>query len=72
MRGLEGIFSPLVVNKMTDNDVKALASEPTVTKRQIEFLEDRVRKLKDGHEIFRGMMAGRNSIGILTGSNLVN
>ena len=62
----------MVVNKMTDDDVKAIASEPTVTKRQREFLEDRVRKLEDGHEIFRGVMAGGDSIGILTGSNLVN
>ncbi|OBT39084.1 hypothetical protein VE00_09921 [Pseudogymnoascus sp. WSF 3629] len=37
-----------------------IASEPKAAKRQREFLEDRVGKLEDGHEIFRGVMASGN------------
>ncbi|KUJ15925.1 dynamin family protein-like protein [Mollisia scopiformis] len=59
IRGLEKIFSPVVVNAMTEAEAEAVASEPLSSKRQREFLEDRIRKLKDGHEIFRGVMGGR-------------
>jgi len=41
---------------MPDTEVKAIASEPLSAKRQREFLEDRIKKLQDGHEIFRGVM----------------
>ena len=58
MRGLEKIFSPVVVNAMSDTEVEAIASEPSSAKRQREFLEDRIKKLQDGHEIFRGVMGG--------------
>ena len=43
---------------MSDREVEAIASEPQAARRQREFLEDRLRKLEDGHEIFRGAMAG--------------
>ena len=56
MRGLEKIFSPVVVNAMSDAEVEAIASEPLSAKRQREFLEDRIKKLQDGYEIFRGVM----------------
>ncbi|KAN0108674.1 dynamin family protein-like protein [Hyaloscypha variabilis] len=56
VRGLEKIFSPVVVNAMSDAEVEAIASEPLSAKRQREFLEERIKKLKDGHEIFRGVM----------------
>jgi hypothetical protein len=56
VRGLEKIFSPVVVNAMTDVEVEAIASEPLSAKRQREFLEERIKKLRDGHEIFRGVM----------------
>jgi hypothetical protein len=56
VRRLEKIFSPVVVNSMPDTEVKAIASEPLPAKRQREFLEDRIKKLEDGHEIFRGVM----------------
>ena len=62
MRGLEGIFSPLVVNAMNDATVKAICSEPVAAKRKREFLEDRVKKLEDGREIFRGVMGVGSSI----------
>ena len=56
MHGLERIFSPVVVNAMSDIEVEAVASEPLSAKRQRDFLNDRIKKLKDGHEIFRGVM----------------
>lgn len=43
---------------MSEAEVEAIASEPKAAKRQREFLEDRVGKLEDGHDIFRGVMAG--------------
>jgi hypothetical protein len=56
VRGLENIFSPVVVHGLSDVEVEAIASEPTSAKRQREFLEDRISKLEDGYEIFRGVM----------------
>ncbi|RFU29423.1 hypothetical protein B7463_g6944, partial [Scytalidium lignicola] len=56
LRGFQKIFSPVIVNAMSDKEVEAIASEPLLAKRQREFLEDRVRKLEDGHKIFRGVM----------------
>ncbi|KAF7879541.1 hypothetical protein EAF04_000736 [Stromatinia cepivora] len=56
VRGLENIFSPVIVNSLSDVEVEAIASEPTSAKRQREFLEDRISKLEDGYEIFRGVM----------------
>jgi hypothetical protein len=56
VRRLEKIFSPVVVNATSDMGVEAIASEPLSAKRQREFLEDRINKLQDGHEIFRGVM----------------
>ncbi|TVY58349.1 Interferon-induced GTP-binding protein Mx [Lachnellula cervina] len=59
VHGLSDIFCPVVVSSMSDAEVEAIAAEPTSAKRQREFLEDRVRKLEDGQEIFRGVMGGR-------------
>lgn len=56
IRGLEKIFSPVVVNSLTDSEVEAIASEPANAKRQRQFLEDRIAKLKDGQSIFRSVM----------------
>ncbi|KAI0521232.1 interferon-induced GTP-binding protein Mx [Xylaria bambusicola] len=56
VRGLEDIFSPLVVNNMSDVEVKTIASEPLPTKNLRDFLEDRIKKLKDGLNTFRAMM----------------
>lgn len=56
VRGLETIFSPVAVIKLSDVETEAIASEPVSAKRQREFLEDRIRKLKDGHDIFRGVI----------------
>ncbi|ESZ97970.1 putative dynamin GTPase [Sclerotinia borealis F-4128] len=57
IRNLENIFSPVVVNSLSDGEVEAIASEPTSTRTQREFLEDRISKLEDGYEIFRGVMS---------------
>ncbi|KAI1367936.1 interferon-induced GTP-binding protein Mx [Xylaria arbuscula] len=56
IRGLEGIFSPLVVSGMSNTEVEIVACEPLPTKNLREFLEDRINKLKDGQETFRTMM----------------
>ncbi|KAF6222582.1 hypothetical protein HO133_000628 [Letharia lupina] len=56
IRGLEKIFSPVAVNGLTDPEVEAIASEPASAKRQRQFLEDRIAKLKDGQSIFRSVM----------------
>ncbi|QSZ32353.1 hypothetical protein DSL72_001927 [Monilinia vaccinii-corymbosi] len=56
VRGLENIFSPMLVNHLSDAEVEAMASEPASAKRRREFLEDRIAKLKAGYETFRGVM----------------
>jgi hypothetical protein len=56
VRGLQKIFSPVLVNAMSETEVEAIASEPSSAKRQRDFLEDRIKKLQDGHEIFKGVM----------------
>jgi hypothetical protein len=55
VRGLENIFSPIVVNAMSDVEVETIAAEPSSAKRQREFLEERINKLK---KIFRSVMGG--------------
>ena len=54
MRGLEKIFSPVVVYAMSDTEVEAIASEPLSAKDQRDLLENGIKKLQDGHKIFRG------------------
>lgn len=56
IRGLEKIFSPVVVSSLSDSHVEAIASEPASAKRQREFLEDRIAKLKNGQSIVRSVM----------------
>lgn len=56
IRGLEKIFSPVTVNGLTDSEVEVIASEPANAKRQRQFLEDRIAKLKAGQSIFRTVM----------------
>jgi hypothetical protein len=41
---------------MSDMEVEAISSEPILAKCQREFLEDCIKKLQDGHEIFRGII----------------
>ncbi|KAI9725706.1 MAG: hypothetical protein M1834_009752 [Cirrosporium novae-zelandiae] len=56
VRGLEKIFSPVVVNGLSESEVEGIASEPASAKRQREFLEDRIEKLKHGQGIFKNVM----------------
>ncbi|KAL8387043.1 hypothetical protein RB595_010199 [Gaeumannomyces hyphopodioides] len=55
-RGLQDIFSPMVVIGLSDERVEKMVSEPQTTKVQRDRLRGRIRKLKDGREIFWGMM----------------
>ncbi|KUI66438.1 Interferon-induced GTP-binding protein MxE [Cytospora mali] len=57
IRGLHDIFSPLIVVKMADAEVKNMVSEPAAARRQRIFLTDRVKKLEEGQEIFRTVMS---------------
>ncbi|KAF2496384.1 dynamin family protein-like protein [Lophium mytilinum] len=56
VRGLENIFSPVTVNRMTDEEVEGIAAEPAAAKRHRAFLEDQVKKLGDGQRILKGVM----------------
>ena len=56
VRGLEEIFSPVVVNALSDSETEAIASEPASAKRQREFLEDRIGKLSEGYKILRDVI----------------
>jgi hypothetical protein len=58
VRGLEKIFSPVVVNAMADKEAEAIASEPVAARRKREHLEDRISKLQAGKDIFKGVMSG--------------
>lgn len=58
VRGLEHIFSPIVVNALNDKEVIAIASEPLDAVRRRAFLEDRISKLEAGQAIFKGVMGG--------------
>ena len=56
VRGLESIFSPLAVNRLSDKDVEAIASEPLEAQRERARLEEKIGMLKKGHEAFRSAM----------------
>jgi hypothetical protein len=56
VRGLESIFSPLVVSRWSDSDLNDIASESATISRQRAFLEDRISKLNAGHGILRRVM----------------
>lgn len=57
VRGLEKIFYPVIVNNMSDAQVEGIASEPVTARQHRAFLEERISKLKNGQDIFRGVMA---------------
>ncbi|KAG4033600.1 hypothetical protein MFRU_004g01050 [Monilinia fructicola] len=58
VRGLENIFNPVAVHSLTSEQAEAIASEPTHSKHEREFHQDRINKLEDGKRIFRAMMGG--------------
>lgn len=57
VRNLEKIFSPLTVNNLSESDSQLVASEPSSAKRYREFLEDRIGKLTDGHQVLRDVIS---------------
>lgn len=56
VRGLEKVFSPVVVNGLSDAEAQAMASERASTKRQRDYIEDQISKLQAGKEIFKSVM----------------
>ena len=56
VRGLEGIFSPVVVNALTDLETEAITTEPASAGRQSDFLEDRIGKLNEGYNVLRDVL----------------
>lgn len=62
VRGLERIFDPIAVNKMSDKEVEAIASEPPQARQQRAYLEDQIKKLEEGKQIFRMIMGGATTL----------
>ncbi|KAF7952298.1 uncharacterized protein EAE97_001795 [Botrytis byssoidea] len=62
VRGLERIFDPVAVNKMSDKDVEAIASEPIQARQERAYLEDQIKKLGEGKRIFRTIMSGATTL----------
>ncbi|KUJ18596.1 dynamin family protein-like protein [Mollisia scopiformis] len=56
VRGLENIFSPVTVNDLEPAQAEALALEPAAAGRHRAYLEDLIKKLEEGHEIFQSVM----------------
>ncbi|KAI1357413.1 interferon-induced GTP-binding protein Mx [Xylaria arbuscula] len=56
MKKLKEIFSPLKVINLSDSKIESIVSEPSSTKRQRLFLQDRIKRLEEGQDIFRGVM----------------
>lgn len=56
VRDLERIFSPKFAFTLTDSQVENMVSEPLPVKRTRVLLGDRIKKLEEGKEIFRGVI----------------
>ncbi|TGJ82147.1 hypothetical protein E0Z10_g6598 [Xylaria hypoxylon] len=56
VRGLDRIFSPLRIINLPNYKIEAIVAEPEYIKGQRLFLADRVKKLEEGQQIFRGAM----------------
>jgi hypothetical protein len=56
IRGIERIFSLVVINGLTDSEAGAIAMEPAAARRQRKILEERIAKLGDGHAVLKGVM----------------
>jgi hypothetical protein len=56
VRGIERIFSPVVVGSLSDSEAEAIAMEPAAARRQRKFLEERIAKLGDGQAILKDVM----------------
>lgn len=58
VRNLEGIFCPVTVQSLSEAEIMGLTSEPTSTRTQRKFLDDRIKKLEGGHSILRSVLGG--------------
>jgi hypothetical protein len=56
VKGLNKIFSPVVVNGLSNSEAEAVVMEPVSAKSQRDFLEDRIGKLEDGHRILQDVI----------------
>ncbi|KAI1124878.1 interferon-induced GTP-binding protein Mx [Nemania abortiva] len=56
MKRLEEIFSPLKIIDLPEPEIESIVSEPSSTKRQRLFLQDRIKKLEEGQKIFRSVI----------------
>ena len=55
VRGLESIFNPVVVEKLEPAQAETWASEPAAAKRRRAYLEEQIKKLKEGQDIFKSV-----------------
>jgi hypothetical protein len=44
------------VSRLKDEDAESIAAEPIEAQRERARLEDKLKKLKEGHEAFRSVM----------------
>ena len=58
VRGLQDIFSPMVVSRMTDDQMKDLASETTYTKSERKHYDELLKKLRDGQKALQTVLGG--------------
>ena len=56
VRGLQDVFSPLSVYRMSDAETLSIASEPKNAQAQRQELQEKVKKLQDGNDILQELM----------------
>jgi hypothetical protein len=56
VREIEKIFSPVVVNGLTDSKAGAIVIEPVAVRRQRKFLKKHITKLEDRHVVLKEVM----------------
>ncbi|TRX91608.1 hypothetical protein FHL15_007390 [Xylaria flabelliformis] len=63
MKKLKEIFSPLNIINLPESKIESIVSEPSSTKRQRLFLQDRIKRLEEGQEVFRAAI-GSSATGV--------
>lgn len=56
VRGLENIFSPLFVSKLTDEEAANIAAEPLDAQNERQKLEEKIAQFKIGQQAFRSVL----------------
>ena len=56
VRGLQDILSPKVVSRMSDSDVRNLATEPDSVRNERSFCEDQLSRLREGNQLLRSVI----------------